>query len=85
MDGRGFRVDDPARVGAVLDEAPATPGPVPVEAAVDPNEPLLPAVVSTSYAEHLRKTPAAGTPGAAEIEAALAREPARSMMRAGGR
>ncbi|MDB5373956.1 MAG: pyruvate oxidase [Belnapia sp.] len=80
MGGRGFTVSDPARLEAVLDEALAVPGPVIIQAIVDPNEPLLPAVMSVSYSQHLAKALSAGTKGAAEIEAALGREPSRSMM-----
>jgi pyruvate dehydrogenase (quinone) len=80
MGGRGFTIDDPARAGAVLDEALAAEGPVVIQALVDPNEPLLPARVSETYKEHLRKALDAGTPGRSEIERALEREPSRSMM-----
>ena len=48
-----------------------------------PNEPLLPAVVSKTYKEHLRKALEGGTPGRIDIERALEREPSRSMMTGG--
>jgi pyruvate dehydrogenase (quinone) len=80
MGGRGFTIDDPARADAVLDEALAAEGPVVIQALVDPNEPLLPARVSETYKEHLRKALDTGTPGRSEIERALEREPSRSMM-----
>jgi pyruvate dehydrogenase (quinone) len=80
MGGRGFTIDDPAQADAVLDQALATEGPVIVQALVDPNEPLLPAVVSKTYKEHLSKALEAGTPGRVDIERALEREPSRSMM-----
>ncbi len=80
MGGRGFTIEDPAQADAVLDAALATEGPVVIQALVDPNEPLLPAVVSKTYKEHLRKALDAGTPGRGEIERALEREPSRSMM-----
>jgi pyruvate dehydrogenase (quinone) len=80
MGGRGFTVDDPAQLGAVLDQALAVEGPVIIQAIVDQNEPLLPAVVSETYAKHLQHALDAGTKGAAEIEEALEREPSRSMM-----
>jgi pyruvate dehydrogenase (quinone) len=82
MGGRGYSVDDPARVEAVLREALATPGPVVIEAVVDPNEPLLPAVVSETYAKNIAQAIRAGTAGAAELQGALARDPARAMMTA---
>jgi pyruvate dehydrogenase (quinone) len=81
MGGRGFTVDDPAQIDAVLDRALAVDGPVIIQAMVDPNEPLLPAVVSESYAKHLEQALAAGTEGATEIRQALEREPSRSMMK----
>jgi pyruvate dehydrogenase (quinone) len=81
MGGRGFTVDDPAQIDAVLDRALAVDGPVIIQAMIDPNEPLLPAVVSESYAKHLEQALAAGTEGATEIRQALEREPSRSMMR----
>lgn len=80
MGGRGFRVEDPAALGATLDAALATPGPVLIEAVVDPNEPLLPAVVSETYARNLGKAIRAGTPGAEALRAALGRDPARAML-----
>src|SRR5438552_14157561 len=44
--GHGFTVEEPARCGDVLSEALALPGPVVVEAVVDPFEPPMPARVS---------------------------------------
>ena len=38
----GFTVKEPAKVAGVLREAVAHPGPVVVEAEVDPNEPAMP-------------------------------------------
>ncbi|CAA9282560.1 MAG: putative pyruvate oxidase protein [uncultured Acetobacteraceae bacterium] len=81
MGGRGFTIEDPAQADSVLDEALATDGPVVIQALVDPNEPLLPAVVSEAYKKHLQEALEAGTPGRGEIERALEREPSRSMMR----
>src|SRR2546428_13953472 len=40
--GTGFTIDDPARCGAVLDEALATPGPVIIEAVGEPFGPPVP-------------------------------------------
>jgi pyruvate dehydrogenase (quinone) len=80
MGGRGFRVSDPAQLAATLDAALATPGPVVIEAAVDPDEPLLPAVVSETYAKNIASAIRQGTAGADRLRAALARDPARAMM-----
>ena len=52
------RIEDPAECGAILDEALATPGPVLVEAVVDPFEPPMPPKVTleqaTKFAEVAR-------------------------------
>jgi pyruvate dehydrogenase (quinone) len=80
MGGKGFRVDDPAQLDATMAAALATPGPVVIDALVDPDEPLLPAVVSENYAKNIAKVLKAGTAGAAQLHAALHRDPARAMM-----
>ncbi|WP_043344016.1 thiamine pyrophosphate-dependent enzyme [Belnapia moabensis] len=80
MGARGFTVEDPAQLDAVLAQAMAVEGPVIIQAIVDQNEPLLPAVVSESYAQHLKQALDQGTKGTAEIGQALQREPSRSMM-----
>ena len=48
--GAGFRIEDPAECGAVLDQALGTPGPVLVEAVVDPFEPPMPPKVTVKQA-----------------------------------
>jgi pyruvate dehydrogenase (quinone) len=68
----------------VLDAALATLGPVVIESLVDPNEPLLPAAVPKNYARNIEKALEAGTAGAEELRAALARRPARAMMETRG-
>ena len=40
--GTGFTIDDPADCGRILDEALAHPGPVIIEAVVDPLTPPMP-------------------------------------------
>lgn len=57
--GKAIRIEDPARCGAQLDAALAEPGPVLIEAVVDPNEPPLPPMVTfdemTKFTEALAK------------------------------
>lgn len=48
LGARGFRIEDPAECGRILDEALATPGPVVIEAVVDSNEALSASGQSTS-------------------------------------
>jgi thiamine pyrophosphate-dependent acetolactate synthase large subunit-like protein len=77
----GLRIASPAECRSTLETAFATPGPVLVEATVDPNEPLLPPKRMPKYVENLEKALDAGTAGAADIRAALAREPSRTQLR----
>jgi len=51
----GFTVDDPEKVGQVLSEAFAQPGPALVEAVVDPNEPAMPGHATLDQAWHFAK------------------------------
>ena len=65
--GRGFTIQDPADCGPILDEAFAAPGPVIVEAIVDPNEPPFPAKITTDQAMKFAEALVRGTPGRFEI------------------
>jgi pyruvate dehydrogenase (quinone) len=65
--GAGFTVDDPARCGAVLDEALAEPGPVVVEAVVDPYEPPMPPQATLEQAYKFGKALLRGQPDRSEI------------------
>ncbi len=76
----GFRAASSTDVGPALDAAMNASGAALVEATVDPNEPLLPAKRIDKYAENLEKALENGTAGAADIRAALAREPARTQL-----
>src|SRR5688500_4919779 len=49
----GLTIEDPADCGAILDQALATPGPVLVEAVVDPFEPPMPPKVTAKQAAKL--------------------------------
>ena len=65
----------------VAEAALAHPGAALIEAVVDPDEPLLPPRRIESYARNLERALDRGTPGAARVREALAREPARTMLR----
>jgi pyruvate dehydrogenase (quinone) len=79
MGGRGFTIEDPSQVDAILDEAFATDGPVIVEAVVDPYVPLLPPKMPPDYAKHLKEA-LRETPGRERIEANLQREPLKTLL-----
>jgi pyruvate dehydrogenase (quinone) len=65
--GSGFTIEDPGECAATLDLAFNTPGPVLIEAVVDPNEPPMPPKVSALQAAHLAEALAKGTPDGHKI------------------
>jgi pyruvate dehydrogenase (quinone)/pyruvate oxidase len=78
--GAGFRVEDPAECGAVLDEALATPGPALVEAVVDPFEPPLPPKVTWEQAKHFVEALARGEPDRGKIALTVLRDRVRELI-----
>jgi pyruvate dehydrogenase (quinone) len=65
--GKGYTIDDPARCGETLEQALNEPGPVLIEAVVDPHEPPMPPRVSLEQARHFAESLARGTPHAGRI------------------
>jgi pyruvate dehydrogenase (quinone) len=63
----GYSVSDPAHVGKILHEAFAQPGPVLIEAVVDPSEPPLPGKITTDQAWQFTKAMARGQQDRLEI------------------
>jgi pyruvate dehydrogenase (quinone) len=80
MGGRGFTIDAPENIDAVLDAAFATEGPVVIEAVVDPFEPLMPPKMPPDYAKNFRSA-LKETPHRSLIEESLAQEPAKTLMK----
>lgn len=78
---RSWHVEEPGHCADVASAALAHAGPALIEAVVDPNEPLLPPKRNDTYVDNLAKAMHQQTPGRAELERALAREPARSLLR----
>src|SRR5438045_4746404 len=78
--GTGFRVEDPAQCGAVLDEALATPGAVVVEAVVDPLTPPMPAKVTPSQALHFAESLARGEPDRGAIASTILKDKIRELI-----
>ena len=76
----GFTADDPARCGDVLRQAFAAPGPVVIEAVVDPHEPPAPPKVTMRQATHLAEALARGTPNARKIALTVASDTVREMI-----
>lgn len=62
-----FSIDDPSECGSVLDEALGTPGPVIVEAMVDPYEPPMPPSVTVERASKFAESLVRGEPNRKDI------------------
>jgi pyruvate dehydrogenase (quinone) len=78
--GTGFTIEDAATCGAVLDKALATPGPVLVQAVVDPLEPPLPAKATLDQATKLAEALARGEPNRLKIAWTVLREKVRELV-----
>ncbi len=78
--GTGFRIEDPKECGAILDQALATPGPVIVDAIVDPFEPPMPPKVTVNQAYHFARSLARGEPNRKKIALTVASDKVREMI-----
>jgi pyruvate dehydrogenase (quinone) len=76
----GFSVDDPGKCGEVLREALSTPGPVLVEAVVDPHEPPMPPKATLKQMAHLAESLARGTPARGKIALTIASDVVREIV-----
>jgi pyruvate dehydrogenase (quinone)/pyruvate oxidase len=78
--GVGITIDDPAECGRLLDKALATPGPVLIEAVVDPLEPPLPANISLKQAAKFAESLAKGEPNRSKIALTVLSDKVREMI-----
>ncbi len=78
--GTGIRVDDPKDCGSAIERALATPGPVLIEAIVDPFEPPMPGKVSLSQAAKFAESLAKGTPNRKQIALTVMADKVREMI-----
>jgi pyruvate dehydrogenase (quinone) len=76
----GLTVEDPAECGAVLDQALATPGPVLVEAVVDPFEPPMPPKVTAKQAAKFAQALAKGEPNRSKIALTVLEDKVKEMV-----
>ncbi len=76
----GLHLDDPQLCGETVAEALATPGPVLVEAEVDPFEPPLPAKIKGKQAVHFAKSLLRGTPDRMKIATTIAEDRVRELV-----
>jgi pyruvate dehydrogenase (quinone) len=78
--GTGLTVDDPAECGSVLDQALNTPGPVLVEAIVDPFEPPMPASIKMDQATKFAESLIRGEPNRTKIALTALSDKVREMV-----
>ena len=78
--GTGFTIDDPTNCGTILSQALATPGPVIVEAIVDPFEPPMPPYVTANQALQFAKSLARGEPNRTKIALTVASDKVRELV-----
>jgi pyruvate dehydrogenase (quinone)/pyruvate oxidase len=76
----GFRIEDPAECGRIIDQALHTKGPVLIEAVVDPFEPPMPPKVTMKQSLKLAESLARGTPNRKEIALTIASDKVREMV-----
>ncbi len=78
--GTGFTIEDPKTCGAQLEEALNTPGPVIVDAVVDPFEPPMPPKVTPDQALKFARSLAKGQPKRMKIAATIAEDVVKEMI-----
>ena len=77
---QGYTVDDPARCEEVLRAALATPGPVVVNAIVDPHEPPMPPKATLEQMTKLSESLARGTPDGGRIARTILSDAIRELI-----
>jgi len=78
--GTAFSIEDPAECGETLDRALATPGPVIIEAVIDPNEPPMPPKVTAKQTAHFVESLAKDTPDRRKIVETIVADKVREMV-----
>jgi pyruvate dehydrogenase (quinone) len=76
----GFTIEDPAECGTILDLALATPGPVVIEAVVDPFEPPTPPKITARQAVKLAESLARGEPNRGKIALTVLADKVKEMV-----
>jgi pyruvate dehydrogenase (quinone) len=76
----GLTLEDPAEAGATMRQALETPGPVVVEAVVDPDTPPLPAKIRPDQAMHFAEAMARGEPGRMKIMKTIFKDKVRELV-----
>ena len=77
---KAFQIEDPSSCGTILRQALSTPGPVVIEAVVDPHEPPMPPRISLDEAVKFAESLVRGTPHAVKIALTVASDRVREMI-----
>jgi pyruvate dehydrogenase (quinone)/pyruvate oxidase len=78
--GTGFTIEDPAECGRTLDLALAHPGPVLIEAIVDPFEPPMPAKVTPAQAAKFGESLLRGEPNREKIALTVLKDKVKELI-----
>jgi pyruvate dehydrogenase (quinone)/pyruvate oxidase len=78
--GSGFTIEDPTQCGETIERALSTPGPVVIEAVVDPYEPPYPAKIKLEQAEKMAEALAKGTPYRGKIMMTILSDKVRELL-----
>jgi pyruvate dehydrogenase (quinone) len=78
--GTGFKLEDPARCGDVIEQFLNTPGPAILDAIVDPLEPPMPPKVKPEQALHFAESLARGEKDALEIAKTVFKDKVRELV-----
>jgi pyruvate dehydrogenase (quinone) len=78
--GQGFSIERPDACGATLDAALRTPGPVIIEAVVDPHEPPMPPKATAQQLAKLAQSLIRGTPHRGKIALTVASDTVRELV-----
>ncbi len=78
--GTGFRIENPHECGDIIEKALNTPGPVIIEAIVDPYEPPMPPKIEFDEAKNLTKALIRGEPNRGKIIKTLIKDKIRELI-----
>ncbi len=78
--GKGFTIEDPKDCGKIIEKALNTPGPVIIEALVDPYEPPMPPEITFTQAAHFAEALIRGQPGRGKIIKTILKDKIRELI-----
>jgi pyruvate dehydrogenase (quinone)/pyruvate oxidase len=77
---KGYTIENPKECGSIFDQALAEPGPVVVEALVDPHEPPMPPKVSLEQSREFAESLRRGTPNRDKIALTVLSDKVRELI-----